>query len=204
MAKIDGVQEIAITELVPYERNAKLHGEKQVDLIAKSISEFGFLSPCLIDKDKHIIAGHGRVMAAKKLGLEKVPFVYIEGLTEEQRRAYILADNRLTELGGWDMDIVNEELSQLRDAGFDIDVTGFEFEIDDEEQQEDKNDAYNPTLQLPESRLFVFAISAFGTNTERFIEIKLTQEEADHLLKRADEMQVSEIADRFREAINGL
>lgn len=100
MAKTTEMVEVALSKLKPYERNAKIHDEEQVEKITTSIREFGFLSPCLIDEENNIIAGHGRVMAAKKLGLETVPCVYIEGLTEAQRKAYILADNKLTEMGG--------------------------------------------------------------------------------------------------------
>ena len=136
MAKIDRVQEISIDLLRPYERNAKIHGDDQVEQIAESIKEFGFISPCLIDKDYNIIAGHGRVMAAKRLNMEAVPCLFIEGLTEEQRRAYILADNRLTELGEWDDKLLNEELKYLTDSGFEIDTTGFnidDIQFNDEE-----------------------------------------------------------------------
>lgn len=125
MAKIGTVQEVAINTLTPYKNNAKKHDRAQVEKIAASIQEFGFISPCLIDRAGHIIAGHGRIMAAQALGWEKVPCVYIEGLTEEQRRAYILADNKLTELGGWDEALVLEELEALQDLNFNIDVTGF-------------------------------------------------------------------------------
>lgn len=118
-----------------------------MDLIAKSIKEFGFLNPCLIDKDKNIIAGHGRVMAAKKLNMESVPCVYVEGLSEEQYRAYVLADNKLTEMGEWDMELVNEELEFLKDMDFDISLTGFElnFEPEKEEVVED-----NFSTEIPE------------------------------------------------------
>ena len=129
MAKIDGVQEVRLADLVPYERNAKQHSAEQVQKIADSIKEFGFLSPVLIDRAGNIIAGHGRVMAAKSLGMKTVPAVYVEGLTETQRRAYILADNKLTELGGWDASLVSSELDDLKASGFDIDLTGFS--IDD-------------------------------------------------------------------------
>ena len=129
MAKIDGVQEVRLADLVPYERNAKQHSAEQVQKIADSIKEFGFLSPVLIDRAGNIIAGHGRVMAAKSLGMKTVPAVYIEGLTETQRRAYILADNKLTELGGWDASLVSSELDDLKASGFAIDLTGFS--IDD-------------------------------------------------------------------------
>ena len=126
MAKIDGVQEVSLELLRPYENNAKIHNDTQVKMIADSISEFGFLNPCLIDKDFNLIAGHGRVMAAKLLGMETVPCIFVEGLTEAQRRAYILADNRLTELGEWDFSQVNLELDALADMGFNIELTGFE------------------------------------------------------------------------------
>lgn len=135
MAKIGKVQEVPIVKLVPYERNAKIHNENQIEKIVKSIQEFGFLNPCLIDKDNNVIAGHGRVMAAKKLGWHKIPCLYIEGLTEAQRRAYILADNRLSELAEWDRDLISEELETLKAEGFDILLTGFSIDdivIDDD------------------------------------------------------------------------
>lgn len=126
MAKIAKVQEVALSLLKPYEQNAKIHGTEQIEKLKASIQEFGFLTPCLIDADHNIIAGHGRVMAAKELGMKKVPCVFIEGLTEVQRRAYILADNRLGELGEWDMDLVFDELTSLDSESFDVTVTGFD------------------------------------------------------------------------------
>lgn len=125
MASIQDYEEIQISELKKYANNSKKHPQKQIELIMKSIQEFGFLTPCLIDQDKNLIAGHGRVQAAEKLGLKKVPCAKIEGLDENQRKAYIIADNKLTELGGWDKDLVAAELSLLDSFNFDIDVTGF-------------------------------------------------------------------------------
>lgn len=158
MAKIDKVQEVAIDTLKAYAQNAKTHSVEQVEQIKKSIKEFGFLSPCIIDKDKNIIAGHGRVKAAQELGLKSVPCVFVEGLTDTQRRAYILADNRLTELGGWDFGTVGEELQKLLNEGFDVELTGFDVpeietgdwfertEIDGTKRQEG-NDEYNAFLE---------------------------------------------------------
>lgn len=135
MAKIANMQEVSLDLLKPYERNAKIHGEEQIKLLMNSILEFGFLSPCLVERDTfNLIAGHGRVEAAKRLGMEKVPCVFVEDITEEQRRAYILADNRLTELGTWDMDMVNIELEELNDLDFDVSVTGFELPREEEPQ----------------------------------------------------------------------
>lgn len=139
MPKIADMQEVRLDLLKPYERNAKMHGEDQIRMLMDSIREFGFLSPCLVERDTYnLIAGHGRVEAAKRLGMETVPCVFVEDISEEQRRAYILADNRLTELGEWDMDMVNIELEELNDMGFDVSVTGFDFESDPPEISEDE------------------------------------------------------------------
>lgn len=129
MGKATELKNIEISKLKPYENNAKIHGRTQIDLLKKSIEEFGFVSPCLIDADYNLIAGHGRVTAAKEMGMTEVPCLFIEGLTETQRRAYILADNKMTELGEWDEDILTKELESLKDIGFDINLTGFS--IDD-------------------------------------------------------------------------
>lgn len=138
MGKIAKVQEVTLSELRPYEKNAKIHGTGQIEKLKASIEEFGFLTPCLIDEEYNLIAGHGRVMAAKELGMETVPCVFVEGLTEAQRRAYILADNRLGELGEWDMELVMSELEELKDMDFDIELTGFEMPDDEPEIIEDE------------------------------------------------------------------
>lgn len=137
MGKIAKVQEVTLSELRPYEKNAKIHGAGQIEKLKASIEEFGFLTPCLIDEEYNLIAGHGRVMAAKELGMETVPCVFVEGLTEAQRRAYILADNRLGELGEWDMELVMSELEELKDMDFNIELTGFDLFDDDPEPDEE-------------------------------------------------------------------
>lgn len=129
MGKAVELREVEIAALKPYERNAKKHSKEQVEKIGDSIRRLGFLSPCLIDQDMNVIAGHGRIMAAKLIGWDRVPCVFIEGLTAEERKAYILADNRLTELGEWDMDLVQQELAALADADFDISITGFDTDL---------------------------------------------------------------------------
>lgn len=140
MGRVTGIQEVNIADLKPYERNAKQHGPEQVKKLCDSIREFGFISPCLIDSDLNVIAGHGRIMAAREMGMEKVPCLFVEGLTETQRKAYILADNRLTELGEWDMDIVNAELMDLDLADFDVSLTGFDFELPEEQDEIEEDD----------------------------------------------------------------
>lgn len=147
MGKLGDIQSIRLDFLRPYERNARVHDEEQIELIAKSIKEFGFLNPVLIDKDFNVIAGHGRILAAKSLGMESVPALFVEGLTEEQKRAYIIADNRLTELGGWDMDIVSDEVSALEVAGFDVSM--FSFDLEDATEELDDN-KYTPKVDIPQ------------------------------------------------------
>ena len=129
MGKAVELREVEIAALKPYERNAKQHSKEQVEKIGQSIKRLGFISPCLIDQDLNVIAGHGRIMAAKAIGWDRVPCIFIEGLTAEERKAYILADNRLTELGEWDMDLVQQELAALAEADFDISITGFDTDL---------------------------------------------------------------------------
>ena len=116
-----------VDRLIPYARNAKLHSEEQVAKIAASIREFGFNNPVLIDKDCGIIAGHGRVIAARRIGMKEIPCIRLGHLTEAQKRAYIIADNRLAEIGGgWDEHLLSAELGTLVDLGYDACLTGFD------------------------------------------------------------------------------
>ena len=133
-----------INDLIPYIRNARTHSESQIAQIAASIKEFGFLSPILIAEDNTILAGHGRLVAARKLGLKQVPCVKESHLTETQRRAYIIADNKLSLNAGWDEDMLAIELSELQGADFDLDLLGFDeselvsiFEDDKEVEDDD-------------------------------------------------------------------
>ena len=118
-------------KLVPYARNARTHSDDQVAQIAASIAEFGFTNPILIGGGAIIIAGHGRLMAAQKLGLAEVPVIVLDHLTEAQRRALVIADNRIAENAGWDEELLRAELESLRDIDFDLDLIGFsEAELD--------------------------------------------------------------------------
>lgn len=128
MAKTDNpnYKTVFVSDLIPYARNSRTHSEVQVNKIASSIKEFGFLNPVLIDKDNGIIAGHGRVMAAQKLGLKEVPVLQIGHLSETQKRAYIIADNRLALDAGWDDEMLRVEIAELEDLGFNLELTGFE------------------------------------------------------------------------------
>ena len=117
---------VLTASLVPYARNARTHSPAQVDKIAASIREFGFLNPIITDGQSGIIAGHGRVMAAQKLGLDTLPTIDAAHLSEAQRRAYVLADNRMALDAGWDNDLLRIELQDLDAAGFDLTLTGFD------------------------------------------------------------------------------
>lgn len=116
---------IRIDELIPYENNAKIHGPDQIEQLRRSLREFGFVSPVLIDEDKNLIAGHGRVEAARAEGMTEVPYVTVSDLTEAQRRAYIIADNRLAETGEWDAARLKFEMEELSSLSFDTALTGF-------------------------------------------------------------------------------
>ena len=115
-----------IDTLIPYARNARTHSEAQVALIAGSIREYGFTNPILVDGANGIIAGHGRVLAARKLGLTTVPVIELSHLSETQKRGLVLADNRLAEAAGWDSELLALELGDLRDLGVDVMDFGFE------------------------------------------------------------------------------
>lgn len=114
-----------VSELIPYARNSRTHSDEQVAQIAASIKEFGFMTPIIISKDNTIIAGHGRILAARKLGLEVVPCLMAEHLTEAQIKAYVIADNKLSENAGWDNEMLKVEIEDLKGLDFDVDILGF-------------------------------------------------------------------------------
>lgn len=122
----DRLERLPIERLIPYANNSRTHSDEQVAQIAASIREFGFTNPILIDDADGIIAGHGRVLAARKLGLEELPCIRLSHLTEAQRRAYVIADNKLALNAGWDEELLAVELSSLREVGFDLGLIGFD------------------------------------------------------------------------------
>lgn len=114
-----------LSALIPYARNARTHSDAQIAEIAASIREFGFTNPVLVDGHNGIIAGHGRVLAARKLGMTEVPVIELAGMSEAQKRAYILADNKIALNAGWDREKLTIELGELAGLGFDLGLTGF-------------------------------------------------------------------------------
>ena len=124
----DTLETIQIGALIPYARNSRTHSDAQVAQIAASIKEFGFTNPVLIDGGGGIIAGHGRVLAARKLGLTDVPCIRLDHLTDAQKRAYVIADNRLALNSGWDTEMLKVEFADLQELGFDLELTGFDLD----------------------------------------------------------------------------
>src|SRR5690606_33657985 len=140
-----------LDSLVPYARNARTHSEAQLAEIAGSIREFGFTNPVLISEDGTLIAGHGRVLAARLLGMETVPSIVLTGLSESQRRALVLADNRIALNAGWDESLLALELSDLKEAGYDLGIMGFEDgELDRLLSGSDDDDASTAPVVIPE------------------------------------------------------
>jgi hypothetical protein len=122
----DKVERRKVADLIPYARNSRLHSDAQVAQIAASIREWGWTMPILVDEVGNVIAGHGRIMAAQKLGLEDVPCMTATGWSEAKRRAYVIADNKLALNAGWDDEMLRVEFDDLRDMGFDLELTGFD------------------------------------------------------------------------------
>jgi ParB-like chromosome segregation protein Spo0J len=119
------VRYVALDALIPYARNSRTHSDEQIAQLAASLREFGFTNPVLVDAENGIIAGHGRVLAARKLGLTEVPVIELAHMTDAQRRAYVMADNRLAESAGWDKDLLSLEVADLTEHGFDVSLIGF-------------------------------------------------------------------------------
>lgn len=115
-----------VEDLIPYERNSRTHSEEQIEKVVASIKEFGWTNPILIDEEQGIIAGHGRLEAAKRLGMKEVPVLVLTGLTEAQKRAYIIADNKLALEAGWDEDLLKEELEWLTAHDYSSELTGYD------------------------------------------------------------------------------
>jgi ParB family transcriptional regulator, chromosome partitioning protein len=171
------IETLSTASLIPYARNAKKHDASQVAKLAGSIREFGFNNPVLVDKDNGIIAGHGRIMAAQSLGLETVPCIRLGHLTDTQRRAYILADNRLAEIGGgWDEEMLKLELADLAAAELDVTELGF---LDSDAGMFDVSETNLPELESGDRQ--PFQQKTFTLHDEQ-------AEEIDAAISKAKEM----------------
>lgn len=139
-----------VNDLIPYANNSRTHSDEQITQVASSIKEFGFTNPVLIDGDGGIIAGHGRVMAAKKLGLDEVPCIELIGLTKAQQKAYVIADNQLALNSGWDLDMLKLEIEGLQEVDFDIDLLGFDDDFMSGLLEEEPSEGLTDEDEVPE------------------------------------------------------
>ena len=169
-----------VSDLKPYQNNAKIHTEEQIGQIAESISQFGMNDPIAVWKNGEIIEGHGRLEACKRLGIKTVPVIHLDDLTDEQRRAYMNVHNQLTMNTGFDLVLLTEELDKIKD----IDMSLFGFESRDVLEEQEITEPQNATDELPESKVYICAVSAFGTKSETVIYKKLPQEIADQVLAK--------------------
>ncbi|AUR95847.1 ParB/sulfiredoxin [Vibrio phage 1.213.O._10N.222.54.F10] len=137
-------------DLIPYANNSRTHSDEQTNQVASSIKEFGFTNPVLIDEDNGIIAGHGRILAAQKLSLDEVPCIILKGLTEAQKKAYVIADNQLALNSGWDLDMLKLEIESLEEMEFDIDLLGFDDDFLGDLLPEDEVEGLTDEDEVPE------------------------------------------------------
>lgn len=194
------IQYLQTSELVPYANNPR-DNDKAVEAVAASIKEFGFKVPVVIDHDKVIVCGHTRIKAAKKLGIETVPCVIADDLTEEQIKAFRLADNKTAELADWDDIKLREELDGLTD----IDMSAFGFEdILNSEDPNFEEDVQDTDVDVPGSRICLYTCSVFGHTAEKLFEFRLDEEEAEKILARIKELTPEEAAAAIRGLINDI
>lgn len=194
------IEYLPVKALKPYEKNARKHADADVSAIISSIKEFGFDDPIGIWGDDNIIVeGHGRLIAAKRLGMTEVPVIRLDHLSDEQRRAYALAHNKTAELSEWEVDILENELEAIAD----IDMEQFGFEISKEQITEKPEEILNETT-LPESRIYIFAASIFGVKSECFADLILPEEEADNILKKINDAKPEAVIQAIRRALNDL
>tara|TARA_R100001480_G_scaffold50970_7_gene64326 strand:- start:172 stop:1365 length:1194 start_codon:yes stop_codon:yes gene_type:complete len=144
-------KKLNVSSLIPYASNARTHTDEQINQIAASIKEFGITNPILIDQEGGIIAGHGRVLALNKLGIDKTPCIELVDLTEAQRKGYVLADNQLALNAGWDLDMLKIELEGLNDLEFDLDLLGFENDFIDNLLEPDQNEGLTDEDAVPDA-----------------------------------------------------
>lgn len=173
-----------VNDLIPYINNSRTHSEEQINQICASINEFGFTNPLLIDEKDNIIAGHGRLLASKKLKMEEVPCIILSGLTEAQKKAYVIADNKMALNAGWNEELLKLELENLKELDFDLGLTGFD--IDEWE------DIFNFS-ELNEE------LDNFYTTKIKIPQYEITGEEPD-IKDLLDEFKVNELKEEIKNA----
>lgn len=149
MNPADKIEKWKIDKLIPYARNSRTHSDEQVAQIAASIKEWGWTTPVLVDETGQIIAGHGRILAARKLGIEEVPVILAKGWTDAQKRAYVIADNKLALNAGWDNEMLALEFGELEGVGFDLELTGFTLDEIDALKPVELNEGLTDEDEIP-------------------------------------------------------
>ena len=184
------VQYCSPEELIPYEKNPR-DNRLAIEDVVRSIEEYGFTNPILVNEEKVILAGHTRREAAILAGMEKVPYIVVDGLTEAQQRAYRLADNKLSELALWDEDLLKEELENLLDADYDLSLTGFS-DIDLTDILKDEEDLEDIEPEEPKEKKTTLPMLRFGSNS-----VRITQDELIMLSNRYNEYVEAEPGEGF-------
>lgn len=184
------VQYCSPEELIPYEKNPR-DNRLAIDDVVRSIEEYGFTNPILVNEEKVILAGHTRREAAILAGLEKVPYIVVDGLTEAQQKAYRLADNKLSELSIWDEDLLKEELEDLLDEDYDISLTGFS-DVDLTDLLKDEEDLEDIEPEEPKEKKTTLPMLRFGSNS-----VRITQDELIMLSNRYNEYVEAEPGEGF-------
>lgn len=184
------VQYCSPEELIPYEKNPR-DNRLAIDDVVRSIEEYGFTNPILVNEEKVILAGHTRREAAILAGMERVPYIVVDGLTEAQQRAYRLADNKLSELALWDEDLLKEELEDLLDADYDLSLTGFS-DVDLTDLLKDEEDLEDIEPKEPKEKKTTLPMLRFGSNS-----VRITQDELIMLSNRYNEYVEAEPGEGF-------
>lgn len=184
------VQYCSPEELIPYEKNPR-DNRLAIDDVVRSIEEYGFTNPILVNEEKVILAGHTRREAAILAGMERVPYIVVDGLTETQQRAYRLADNKLSELALWDEDLLKEELEDLLDADYDLSLTGFS-DVDLTDILKDEEDLEDIEPEEPKEKKTTLPMLRFGSNS-----VRITQDELIMLSNRYNEYVEAEPGEGF-------
>lgn len=184
------VQYCSPEELIPYEKNPR-DNRLAIEDVVRSIEEYGFTNPILVNEEKVILAGHTRREAAILAGMEKVPYIVVDGLTEAQQKAYRLADNKLSELALWDEDLLKEELEDLLDADYDLSLTGFS-DVDLTDILKDEEDLEDIEPEEPKEKKTTLPMLRFGSNS-----VRITQDELIMLSNRYNEYVEAEPGEGF-------
>ena len=191
------IEELRVDDLIPYENNPR-NNEEAVDKVALSISSFGFKVPIIVDRNNVIVAGHTRLSAAKKLGLTTVPVIRADDLTDDQIRAFRLADNKVSEFASWDLDKLEKELEAIE---ADMSLYGFdslEQDLDGIQEPDIDEAATDDDSKIPESHVYIFTVSLFGKTLDKHFAARIPEETAEKILERMKNLTEEENENRFR------